>query len=116
MTRVVECCKYSAGISDRNIRPNTKKKDGEGKCSLRSSSDESPRPYLRRRIAASTPAAAKTAVNPGALFAGVVVAVGFTFVGAGVTCLPGGAAVTAPAAGRGGTWAIGCFAAGICWR
>ena len=66
----------------------------------------------------------KTAVNPGAPFAGFVVAVpsaagaaafaaaGF-FVGAGVTCLPGGASVAVAAvdaAGRGGAWL------GVLWR
>jgi hypothetical protein len=51
-------------------------------------------------------------VNLGAPFAGFVVAAGF-FVGAGVTCLPGGAAVAAPVAdsGRGVAWVVGCFVA-----
>ena len=71
---------------------------------------------------------ANTAVKPGALFAGAVVgapsaagvvafdAAGFTIVGAGVTLSAGGATAAAPAAGRGGAWVVGCFAAGICWR
>ena len=64
-------------------------------------------------------------MNLGAPFACFVVAVssaagaaafaaaGF-FVGAGVTCLPGGASVAVAAvdaAGRGGAWVVGCFVA-----
>ncbi len=98
-----------AGISDRNMRPNTKRKIGKG--SLPSFVIGCAAAYSLRRItaysAASIPSLTNTAVNPGAPFfavPAVVPSAAGLFVGDGVTRSPGGASVAASVADAAGVF------------